>query len=414
MANRTNKMSRNAARAAMLRAALCCEIENHYDIAVIGGGAAGLVSAIHAADPGHKTLLLEADLECGKKILATGNGRCNLTNIDLDTCHYSHPDYVAEVFQDRPYQKILEFFQSCALMCCEEQGRIYPRSLQAASVQEVLLHKASQKDITIGCARMVQTITYDKKRAGYIISYQEQGEKKLRKNVFARACIITTGGGVCLKMPGIDIPLTKTSPCLCALSCTTPPPKKLSGRRLSCEACLVRKNKIVACEVGEVMFRDYGLTGIAIFNLSRHAQPKDTIILNPFYDMKVEEVEAHLKLSDDLQTSLAGCIDPVIAQHIIKSRKNLNAKSCAKLLCHMEFEVSGKANIGAAQVTQGGYRPESFDPSTMMAHDYPGLFCAGEALDIDADCGGYNLSWAWLSAMTAGTAAKTYIRSHTC
>lgn len=391
MARGPRRASRSQVREAALAAAAAVRVPASCDVCVIGGGAAGLAAAIAAAEAGASVVVLERAAECGRTILATGNGRCNFSNAQLAWERYNDPSFVGAVCGAHFGEDVLAFFEDCGLAWAEEDGRIYPLSRQAASVREVLLARARRDGVVLAPAREVTGVERGDGRWRVAHAGASSGA------VIARSAVLAMGGGEGLAR-SLGLACAPFVPVLCSLACEAPTGislealEALDGRRAHVVARLLRDGDEVAREVGEVLFRSYGLSGIAVFDLSRTARAEDVISLD-------------LTCGADPQRALrlaraaggcAGLLDPVIATELGHS---LDAAR------DLRFVVRGPAEPQRAQVTRGGLVTRQFDAATLEARRLPGLFACGEALDVDGACGGFNLAWAWRSGLVAGASA---------
>ncbi len=381
-------------RAELLKRAASVVVPAQTDVCIVGGGAAGLVAAIRTAECGARAVVIERDVECGRTILATGNGRCNFANASLDSGLFNHPKFVEAVCGNSWLADVLSFFESSGLAWEEEEGRLYPLSRQAASVRNVLLKRAQSAGVVLAPARSVLRI--QRTTDGLDITYRCGLGKYDDSHLYARSLIIATGGGSISYMD-VQIPERLTEPVLCPLACDGPMLAKLDGRRVRARARLKRNGRILVEERGEVLFRTYGLSGIVIFNLSRHARPNDSIALNLLPGLD----DTHVRTLG--RTTLDGLLDPAIAQALLdfagsRERALTQARELA-------YRVLGPAEGGQAQLTRGGLDIEAFDPTSLRLTTNERISACGEALDVDGPCGGFNLAWAWKSGMVAGTAA---------
>ena len=383
--------SRTARREALLAQARATELAAHVDVCVVGGGAAGLVAAITAAEQGARTVVVERDLECGRTILATGGGRCNFANRDLAAAYYNNPGFVEAVVGDDFLGQVLRFFRASGLAWCEEEGRLYPASLSAASVRDVLLAHAERAGVVLACARRVTGVDHAC-GAWRVTTDGPLGEENLN----AESVIFSSGGGIALDES--LLPVTDPQPILCPIACTGLPFGKLDGQRVRAELRLVRDGSEIVRERGELLFRPYGLSGICVFNLSRAALAGDTILLDLAPELEMSQLDYLVGRAG----SLAGVVSPQIAAALVEA--GFGAADIKALPC----TVLGLTETDHAQVTRGGFVTSSFDPATLAAVTLPGIFAAGEALDIDGPCGGYNLSWAWVSGQVAGASAAAW------
>ena len=387
----TRKPSRSAQREALLEAARAITLPSQIDVCVIGGGAAGLVAAINAAEQGAKTVLLERNLECGHTILATGGGRCNFANHDLAPSHYNNPGFVEAVVGEDFLGRVLRFFRASGLTWCEEEGRLYPASLAAGSVRDVLVARARRAGVILACGREVQKIKQSVD--GWMVGISGPSkDETLRSNT-----VVLAAGGRSDSF-GLRLNTHPYGPILCPLACTGLPFVRLDGQRARAELRLLRHGRELARERGELLFRSYGLSGICVFNLSRFAEAGDEILL----DLAPSLEESQLIYLAERAGSLAGVVSPQIAAAL--EDIGIDAAQIKALPCR----VSNLAQTDHAQVTRGGFATSGFDPTTLAAVTLPGIFACGEALDVDGPCGGYNLAWAWASGQVAGSSAAAW------
>ncbi|MBO7674422.1 MAG: aminoacetone oxidase family FAD-binding enzyme [Atopobiaceae bacterium] len=395
MAARGKRVSRAQQRAARARHAASVTLPTSADVCVVGGGAAGLTAAIVAAEKGCSVVVLERDEECGRTILATGNGRCNFANAQLAADVYNDATFVARVAGAHWLDDVLEFFRTCGLAWAEEaEGRLYPVSRQAASVRNVLLARAARAGVTLAPLREVAVIT--RTRAGFAVGYRELFAQGRTGCLDARAVVIASGGGTPAACLGLGLRAAPFVPLLCPLACTGPALDALDGRRAHANVGLERDGTVVMAQRGEVLFRPYGLSGIVVFDLSRHARPGDRLLLDLMPDVTLDEAQALATHTID------GLLDPAIA-HVLVSMTSSTAQAL-ELGKRLTYRVEGTADDARAQVSRGGLLTSQFDPTTLQAHAIDGLFACGEALDVDGPCGGYNLAWAWKSGLVCGTA----------
>ncbi len=400
-------------------------------IIVIGGGASGLVAAIAAARAGARVCIFEQADRVGKKILATGNGRCNLTNMNLTPDDYNNPLFVAPVLEQYSPQDIRAFFEELGLVTFEErEGRVYPRTNAANSVLDVLRLACRQLGVEECCGIDAMGITAADEKVFVHTSSGQDAE--------AEAVVVATGGGTELltRCAHTIIPFT---PALCALETDTGRIRGLSGVRSHARAGLFDSSpeeldhrfdeglplKPLVSEKGEVLFRDYGVSGIAVFNLSRFVQINQTLALDLLPDMPAAELQNWLDsrckaLFDTVSVYkptckdlLCGLLHPRIATAVLRMadlkpgdsiQPGKNAALVRAIKC-LTLRVRGLANSTNAQITRGGADLAEFNPSTLASTLAPNVYACGETLDVDGPCGGYNLQWAWASGLVAGESA---------
>lgn len=408
MATRTRakKPSRAELRERALAAASAVGVPEACDVVVVGGGASGLVAAITAAEAGARACVLEQDLECGHKILATGNGRCNFANEDLDPARYRNGAFVAKVAGARWLEEVLGFFAASGLAWASEEGRLYPLSRQAASVRNVLLARARRAGVTLAPARKVTSVA--PAAGGWKVSFSPAapGEKGAPQAgvITAKAVVMAAGGGSELAR-GLGLSTVAKGPVLCALACE---PENnglelalVDGRRAHAHVRLLRGGRELWAEDGEVLFRPWGLSGICVFDLSRRAEAGDVISL----DLTCGMADARLEAAAATGTA-DGVLDPQMATALGAAGGNpASALAALRQARSLRFLVTDRAETERAQVTRGGLDVTGFFPETLECATLPGLFACGEALDVDADCGGFNLAWAWRSGQVAGASA---------
>ncbi|WP_455136619.1 NAD(P)/FAD-dependent oxidoreductase [Thermophilibacter sp.] len=391
MARRARGTSRSQRRAEAVEAARAVRVPGRADVAVVGGGPAGLAAAVAAAGAGAGVVVLERDVACGRTILPTGNGRCNLSNARLAWARYNDPAFVEAVCGPRFGEDVLGFLEACGIAVAEEgAGRLYPLSRQAASVRDALLGRARRAGAVLACARGVTGLA--PAGGGWRVTWDgEAGSGALA----AGAVVLATGGGAGLGGT-LGLRVTPLEPVLCPLSCEALEGvslEALDGRRAHVTARLLRDGAEVARERGEALFRAYGVSGIAAFDLSRAARPGDTLALDLTDGLDSARARCLVEAADG---SLAGIVDPAIAAALGGSLERAR---------DLRLVVRGPAEAERAQVTRGGLACDQFDPATLGARGARGLLACGEALDVDGACGGFNLAWAWKSGLVAGAAA---------
>lgn len=402
MAQTTRIKERQAAQAQRIKQAQAFMVPDNIDVAILGGGAAGLCAAITAAEAlgaNRRVVVLEKALESGRTILATGGGRCNFTNADLSFENFSHPEFVQAVCRDKDtfLADILSFFRSSGLAwATEDEGRMYPLTRQASSIQSLLLRRAQKAGVQFAQGREVTSI--NPQHNGFTVTFQECFGGEKTHEVHASTVILATGGLATTNLAeSLDLQTTSLRPGLCALTCAPKPPAILDGKRVRAHAALLRDGNVLKQESGELLFRPFGLSGIMIFNLSRTALPGDIIEIDLIPQLTDEEVAAAIEAH-----TTDGLLDPQIAAYL---GAHDSVESTITKAHKMTFTVIGTSSKVVPQVCIGGISIDQVNTNTLEAHDVPGLFVAGEALDIDAQCGGFNLSWAWKSGMVAGLAA---------
>ena len=394
------------------------------NVCVIGGGAAGMLAALTAAENGHRVLLLERQSRVGRKLLATGNGRCNLSNYHVSPAHYhggaSFCDFALSQFD---VGKTLQYFASLGLLTVSEaSGRIYPMSNMAGSVLDVLRYALERPEIDLQTGQAVTAVR--KMPEGFSV--------KTETDTFsAQRLILAAGGAAGSKVGGgmdgyrlaksLGHHRTALYPSLVQLKTDPTYPRALKGVKAQCGISICRGSQVLARNSGEVLFTEYGVSGPAIFDLSRSVSAGGsdlTCLLNFFPDWEEAEVLHWLSqrqaamAAHEASTLLTGSCHTRLGQMICKSAGFTNQRAAgltrddlrriARQATHFALPITGTCGFDQAQVTAGGLDTSEFDPRTLQSRLVPGLYACGELLDIDGDCGGYNLQWAWSSARLAG------------
>lgn len=404
-------------------------------VLIVGGGAAGLIAAIIAGRNGAEVIILEQMQRVGKKILATGNGRCNLTNVNikLDRYHGDKVDFVVPAFEMFDLSKTLNFFEELGISYkIEEEGKIYPYSDQASSVLDTLRYELKRLNIEERCEMEVKKIVQNKNDLTLILN---DGSKLTGDSVIlatggrANANLGSTGTGYKLATD-LGHKLIDAFPALVQLKLNYNFLKALSGVKFIGSAEIISQEKVIRKETGEILFTDYGISGPPILQLSRCVGElqrdgfKAKIRLDMFPGWSREETEDILtrKIRKDsekpLDFTFVGLLNKKLIPIVLKaagimdihipclelSEEDIN--NIAKVLKAWEFEITGTQPWRDAQVTAGGINTLDIDDKTMASKIVKGLYFCGEILDIDGDCGGFNLQWAWSSGYMAGINAS--------
>lgn len=397
------------------------------DIAIIGGGASGLVAGIAAARYGCNNItILEKLPRVGKKILSTGNGRCNLTNSSISTDDYDgDTELLSYISGD--IENPEEFFSSLGLICkADDTGRVYPFSNAATSVIDALRFAADFAGIDTICEYSVTDIK--KAKNCYIIT---NGETEVR----AKRVIIATGGKAAPSLgttgEGYELSkklghsLTKLYPALAPIRTDVGLVKSLKGLRVAADVSLLADGKIIDRQSGEVQFTDGALSGICIFNLSAKAAKyvgKGEISLDTAPTLSKEELYGIIKSSAEIRETLpceellTGIYHKRIGQAMLKKAGIAFSKTCGEitskeisLICtaakDSRYPIKGVSDWSLAQITCGGI-PASEVSDKLESLKSSGVYLCGEILNIQGKCGGYNLDWAWKSGYTAGMNAS--------
>lgn len=407
----------------------------NHKIIIVGGGASGIIAAITAKNLGLDVAIIESNNRIGKKLLTTGNGRCNISNsnITMDRYHSANPNFFEPVLNSFSLSDTISFFQELGLpLISLEEGKMYPMSLQSSSVIDILKASIEEKQIPVYLDTKVTDI---KRLSGAFKLYTSTStEYECEK-------LILCCGGKSAPNTGSDgsgFSLSKRLrhniiepiPALVQLKLSYPKLKALSGVKFDGMAEIYINNKPFKKELGEILFTDYGISGPPILQLSREASHsllqgknvtlKIDLIHNLNKDALKEFLENHWGVFGyrSVHDSFIGIINKKIIPVLLKESgiENIH-KSCwdltwnekqniYSLLKEWEFEVVGTNGFNNAQVTAGGVNTLEINPSTLESIIVPNLYFCGEILDVDADCGGFNLQWAWASGVVAASNAS--------
>lgn len=426
-------------------------MENQNRVIIVGAGASGLMAAIAAAQNGARVTVLEAMERPGKKLLTTGNGRCNLTNMDPELSkryHGADASFVQPVLGQFDAQEVRNFFGRLGLLTIEKNGYVYPYTNQASSVLEVLLAELRRWKVKLKLMEKVEAITCEdriwKVRTG---TWTYEAERLILS--CGSKCAPTTGsdgsGYRLAKMAGLK--LIPVVPALAPLLCEGKAPALAAGVRSMAEVSLWQCKKqdmrpdgaddwrFVASELGEVQWTKYGISGIAVFQLSRYvAAEKGAMTFQVTLDLLkpcLEEQKMERAVLQEMLWRRAGQLpsEPVgmllrgilnekliplmLNQAGIRSKlqcRELTEKELCTLLdvCRSyALAVDGTKSFDICQVCAGGVDVAQISPKTMECKCIPGMYVTGELLDVDGPCGGYNLQWAWASGYVAGRSAAS-------
>lgn len=403
----------------------------NYDVIIVGAGASGLVAAIAAAENGGSVLIIEQKEKAGKKILATGNGKCNYTNkFQSKECYRSDDStFVARVLSDFDTDDTLKFFEKLGIFPKEKNGYIYPNSEQAVSVVSVLLMECERLNIDIIYKEKVKMVT----KPDFTIT--TIGHDGSEKTYHSRKLILATGGCASPKLgsDGSGYSLAKSFghkvikplPALVSLMSPDKFCKRVSGVRTQVMVTAFKDAKPLSQEEGEIIFTNYGISGIPIMQLSRYvSKVLDSggsvyLELDLFRQNTLEELGRILvercenNPNKSIEEMLVGLFNNKL-NYIIISEAQLNPETpCYKLrepdllklsrqIKNFKIRINATNTFDFAQVTCGGVSTKEIDSSTMESKIKRGLYLAGELVDVDGTCGGYNLQWAWSSGYVAG------------
>lgn len=402
------------------------------DLIIIGGGASGLVASIIAKDFNSNITLLEGTDRIGRKILTTGNGRCNISNkyINIKRYHSDLDGFGEKVLNQFNNEDTINFFSSIGLpLRTLEGGKMYPLSLQSSAVLDILKLAIEEREIDLQLNSKVKNIEL-KKDIFYI--YTEKDILKSKKVLLCTGgkSYVGTGsdGSGYTLAKNLGHSIINTIPSIVQIKLNHDKLKAISGVKFEGSAEILVEGKSIKKEYGEILFTDYGISGPPILQLSRIASSKsESNNMNLTIDMFPQMSKEHLRnfLENHFGAfgyrSIYNCFIGIINKKLIpiflkesgvtdihKEAYHLTWDEKENLLNNLKnwtFEVSGTNTFREAQVTAGGINTKEVDEETLESKIIPGLYFAGEILDIDGDCGGFNLQWAWSSGVVSSRSA---------
>ncbi len=401
-----------------------------FDVIIIGGGASGLAAAITAAKNGAKTAIIEGLPRVGKKILVTGNGRCNFSNthVSKKKYHGTVPSFIEYTFSQFGSRQIVEFFEQLGILHkVEDEGKIYPRCDQAGALLDVLRYECQRLGVAELCNREVSEIS---KKDGKFEIHSQKGEIFLCEKV-----ILTSGGKASPQFgsngSGFELAsklghtINDPYPSLVQIKLDNEFLNHLKGIKVQARVSLYANENHIDTQEGEVLFTDYGISGIPVLQLSRYVHHPELKGMNlmlhidlfpemQFHDLKKLLIDRFERLHyKTIQEAMIGLVNkrmilPILSITNIDKNRQCNELSSAQIdaLTHQlkdrRFTVKGTLSWRDAQVTAGGVSTKEIDDRTLESKIVPGLYFAGEVIDIHGDSGGYNLAWAWASGYVAG------------
>lgn len=401
-------------------------------VIVVGAGASGLIAAIFAKKCGNDVTILEKNEICGKKILATGNGRCNFWNEDQSLEHYRSSDFgeLSEILNTNNRKEILEFFKNIGIEAKIRNGYYYPFSNQAISMQKALILEAEKQKVKIELKKEVIDV---KKIDNKFEIITKSGDKIISDKIIlstgSKAAPKTGSDGIGYKIcRNFGHSIIKPLPALVQLKAKESFLKEWEGIRADVLIKLYEDDKKIAEERGEAQLTNYGISGICVFNLSGRVakglekNKREVVEINFLDGLNIinqnQFIEWMGKRNETVKNRtifelLEGVLNYKLVNVILKitniSKKNkweeLDDKKrhfLAKNIVNFRLNITGTNSFDKAQVCSGGVPLREINASTMESKKMKGLHITGEILDVDGDCGGYNLEWAWITGMVAG------------
>lgn len=411
-----------------------------FDAAIVGGGPAGLAASVLLGREWygrHSVVLLEKSPRVGRKLLATGNGTCNLSNAHAGEAHYHgrDPRFVGTAMAAFPPEKVGGFFHSIGVECVtRESGRLYPLCEQAGAVLDCLRLEMRALGVNERCGTPVSGIRREPTSFRLLAGDED---------IHAGRVLICTGGAASPSLGGsaeayslltaLGHTRTPLFPSIVQVKTDNRFVKAVKGVRADADVAFWLDGERLAEERGEILFTDYGLSGPAVMQISRCVsdwERRKNGTMTAVLDLLPGREERFLSESlrdraglkeRTLGDLLTGLLQKRLGQTVLRAAgygdlsapvSGLSGKdleSIAAAIRRWEIPVLGTQGMGGAQVTAGGIATAEFCPQTLESRKIPGLYAAGEVLDIDGDCGGFNLQWAWASAhLAAESIARSY------
>ncbi len=404
-----------------------------YDVAIIGAGASGLFAAITAARLGASVVLLDKNSIVGRKLLSTGNGRCNFLNEyqSLECYRTQAPSEAKRVLDHLPKEEVLSFFDSIGIAAKSRNGYYYPYTNQAKDVRDCLDMELRRLEITTLLSSDVRNLS---KKDNY---FEISANQDLLK---AKKCILATGGKAFPKSgsdgwgykaaQSFGHSIIEPFPALTQIYSNDKSPFKWEGTRIDAAVSIIIDDTVAASDTGEIQLTKSGISGIPVFNVSRYAAMalkknyKAKAVLNFLPHLTDKEACRIMQFrffengwGKSALEAMRGLLDIKLSDMILDElgiQKSCDAvslgtkaiKSIVEKCRGFELDITGTGDFDKAQTTAGGVPLAEINPDTMESRFCSGLYICGELLDVDGICGGYNLNWAWVSGYTCGAVCK--------
>jgi predicted Rossmann fold flavoprotein len=403
----------------------------NYDIAIIGAGPAGIMAAITAAKEGRKVILIEKNAQIGRKILATGNGRCNITNknITIDRFHGASSKFIETVIRIFDQKKTIGFFESLGLILKEEDnGRIFPRTDQASTVLKALEFELGRLEVDISTSNCAKKISHEGK-------WKVETDKAI---VFSNELILTTGGKAAFHLgssgdglfwaKNLGHEIMPIYAALVPLEVEELWPTQAQGIKLNATISLFAAGQEIDKKNGDLLFTHYGISGPAVMALSHLVSPlrestKTTVKIDIFPESSFSELSHQIAMifsihgAKSVKNAMIGLIPSNLIPLLLKNAgvpedkkaaeiSKIEREGIVKNIKEITLTIKNTRPLREAQVSRGGIAVSEVNPDTLESRVMPNLYFAGEILDVHADSGGFNLQWAWSSGFVAGKAAS--------
>ena len=381
------------------------------NVVIIGGGASGLMAAIWASRLGAAVTVLEKNDKPGRKLLATGNGRCNFTNRYQDASCYrtGNQERASRVLEQFTEQDTEQFFEQLGIRIRSREGWLYPASEQAQSVLDLLVLEARFRKVKIKTRETA--VAVEKAENGYLVrteGWQYPADSVIICCGSCASQIAGSDGDTLRFADQLQLASIPFSPALCPLRCKGNQFSSWAGVRVRAKITLLVENQEILTEQGELQLTDYGVSGIPVFQISRyairavHENKNAELSINFFPELNQKELEEYLEQRKTAcpyktEKELLIGLFPEKLIRVLCAQKNL-----IHGINDFRLPVKDSLSFEQAQVCSGGVDTSEVQSKTMESRLHKGLYFAGELLDIDGTCGGYNLQWAWSSGATAG------------
>ncbi len=396
-------------------------MQKTYNTVIVGGGAAGLISAVELVDgkgalSGSDVVILERNDRVGKKLIATGNGQGNLTNQNMGEQYFYGDAQFISAFLDSAKAINLEkyFFNLGIPLTAEKNGKQYPLSKQASSVLDTLRAYLKDKGVTEATGKKVTQIKREKQ--GFTV-FCDKERYSCQNVIFAvggsAGKQFGTDGSAYKIVESLGHKKTPVYPSLVQLKTQTDLIKGLKGLKENARVTSFCGGKPLKSSTGDLLFTDYGVSGSTIFNVSASIAGKNDayLIIEFLPELTFSQTEKILRTrakknyvkQEDL---LCGVLNKRIGQAVIKSAKSQEIEDIVYAIKNFKLKVTGSLDFSYAQVTRGGIKTDKVDKQTYQSKIVEDLYLVGEVLDVDGDCGGYNLTFAFVSAICAARAIK--------